>query len=499
MRSRQPPNRSTGSVRRALGRHWRVAAAVAATVLVLTFSAIALLPRVYVSGALLAVEPVAPAEEFDLDTITAELAGQPMLARLVESLGPDYVLGSTSQPRPPLPQAVAGDNEPSPGHQQAVQALQQQIAVVRSFPNRFVISLQCRADGPQRAQEIAARLVEICLGQSVGKEAAGETNPLLAEQNQRLTEQARLAKQEWEQAAARLKAAQDSLGADTLSGQEQQIQGELADFQNRLAAKRSEVRAAEARIAALQKQNDQQQIGGEPVERSPPPMISPDSPSREEASDDPRPSLAQLEAREQELAATRSDGHPQLAAVRQQIAELRGAAAQPAARTLAPPAENAPREARQGRQSELLAAKAQLEALRSQEGLLIAQHAKLQGDLDELSRQEAALAPLRCEVELAEARHKSHADQLDQARDAITPIDQRIARLSVAQPASLPTRPSGPQPMHILALGVAISLISGWGSALLAARLAPVLASEADLEQLWDVPLVAIVPPLPQW
>jgi uncharacterized protein involved in exopolysaccharide biosynthesis len=501
MRSRQRPIRSAGTVRRALGRHWRLAAGVAAVVLVLTFSAIARLPRVYVSEALLAVQAATPAEELDVDAFATDLAGPLALERLVDSLGPDYVLGSTSQPlpQPPAPQAVAGDNQPSPMHQQAVHALQQ-IVAVRSLQNRNLISVQCRAGSPQRAQEIAARLVEICLPQSVGAENFGKSNQPVSEHNQLLAEQARLAKQEWERAAARLKSAQATLGADTLSGQEQQIQEELAGFQNQLSAKRSQVSAAEARIAALQKQNDQKQIGGEPIEGSLSPVTSPDSPSRDEASDDPQAVLAQLEALEQQLAATRSDGHPQLAAVREQIAALRGAAAQPAAQPaanpMAPPVENPPLRSRQALDSEWLAAKSKLEALRSQERLLIAQHAKLQGDLDELSRQEAALAPLRREVELAEARHKSHADQLDQARDAIPPNDQRIARLSVVRPASLPTRSSGPQPMHVLALGVAISLISGCGSALFAARLAPVLASEADLERLWDVPLVAVLPPL---
>jgi uncharacterized protein involved in exopolysaccharide biosynthesis len=150
----------------------------------------------------------------------------------------------------------------------------------------------------------------------------------------------------------------------------------------------------------------------------------------------------------------------------------------------------------QAAESELLAAKSQLEALRSQERLLIAQQAKLLGDLDELSRQEEALAPLRREVEQAAARHKSHADKLDQARDAVPSIDKRIARLTVAQPASFPTRSSGSQPMQILGLGVVVAAISGLFSAFLAERLSPVLATEADLERLWDVPLVAILPPL---
>ena len=134
---------------------------------------------------------------------------------------------------------------------------------------------------------------------------------------------------------------------------------------------------------------------------------------------------------------------------------------------------------RQVLEQNLLIERSELEVLRGQEKSLLALQSKLREDLKQLNSQEASLTPLLREVELAEARHKSQADELGQARSKGSPDAQRILSLTVVQPATFPMRPSGPRPIASIVLGLAASLASGLAAAPVAARLVRVLASTA--------------------
>jgi uncharacterized protein involved in exopolysaccharide biosynthesis len=482
-------------VRRALVRHWLLAGAVAALMLVLTVVAVAVLPRVYASEARLFVrfgrenlmlDPTAStgqmisvyeSRESEINSLLEVLKSRAMLDQLVESLGTDFVLGGSSEPKPATPVPAPGDNsQPSPAHQQAAQLLEKNIDVWAPRKSN-IITVQCKAGTPARAQQIAARLVEIYLAEYVRVHRTAGSYQFFEDQTQ-------LSKEEWQQASAKLNAAKDKLGIVTIDGKKKQLQDEISDIDNKLLANRSDLKTAEARIVSLL-----ELIGGLPQT-----VITSESQAPNAAFDSMRAALFQLESREQELAATRSDGHPQLEAVRQQIADLRTVLReQPSQRTQTTQAVNP---SRQALELNLLTERSQLDALRGREKSLVAQKSKLRDDLKQLNSQEQSLSQMLQEVDLAEARHKSYADKLEQARINRSLDEERISSLTVVQPASFPTRPSGPRRMAVIALGLVVSFASGLGSALVAAWFAPVLASAIDLERLWDVPLVAILPPL---
>jgi polysaccharide biosynthesis transport protein len=64
------------------------------------------------------------------------------------------------------------------------------------------------------------------------------------------------------------------------------------------------------------------------------------------------------------------------------------------------------------------------------------------------------------------------------------------------QPASYPTKPTGPRRAYVLVLGLLMAIASGFGAAVLAAYFQPLVVSPLDIEQLLDLPLVGVLPPL---
>jgi uncharacterized protein involved in exopolysaccharide biosynthesis len=104
------------------------------------------------------------------------------------------------------------------------------------------------------------------------------------------------------------------------------------------------------------------------------------------------------------------------------------------------------------------------------------------------------LGQLQQQADQAETQHKSLAAELEQARLRSSLAAQPLVSLTVVQPATLPTEPTGPPQAYVLALGAILACWSGLGAALLAAFCRPGVATRLDLERLWDLPIVGVLP-----
>jgi uncharacterized protein involved in exopolysaccharide biosynthesis len=489
----------------ALLRHCRLAAGVAGGVLAITLASAVFLPRVYFSEARLFVrfgrenlmlDPTATtgqmisiyeSRENEINSLLEVLKSRAMLDRLVDSLGPDYVLrGGEPKPFQQRPPVANGDLAaemrdrspimPTSAHQQAAAHLEKSIEVWAPRKSN-IISVQCKSTSPAVAQQITARLVEIYLDEYVHVHRTAGSYGFFADQT-------RLSKDEWQAAATRLGTAKDKLGIVTIDGKKKQLQDEITDIDAKLLTNRSDLKTAEARIESLQAL-----IAGLPEK-----VVTQEAQAANAAFDNMRGTLFQLEAREQEMASTRNDTHPQLVAVRQQIVDLRDVLReQPMQRTQATQSVNP---ARQALELNLLTELSQADALRGREKALLTQQATLRTNLRQLNSQEATLGQLQQDVDSAESRYKSYADKLEQARINRSLDDERISSLTVVQPASFPTRPTGPRRMYVLALGMLMAAASGLGSALVAAYFQPLLVGPHDIERLLELPLVGVLPPL---
>jgi uncharacterized protein involved in exopolysaccharide biosynthesis len=189
------------------------------------------------------------------------------------------------------------------------------------------------------------------------------------------------------------------------------------------------------------------------------------------------------------------EDHPRLAAVRQLVRDLQEIlSAQPTSNVQETQALNP---ARQGLEATLLEAKSQADALAERERSLAAAQQQLRGELQKLNTQAIAIDELTQRVTLAEANHKEYAQRLEQTRMNRTLDDERISSLSVVQPATYVTTPSGPRRLHVLALGLLSSALSGLMSMLAAAWLNPLLVSGEQLSAALNLPLTGSVPHAP--
>jgi uncharacterized protein involved in exopolysaccharide biosynthesis len=367
---------------------------------------------------------------------------------------------------------------------QAAQGLLEKRARIWSPPASDLILVQGRSSSAPAAQRLASRMVELCLVESA-KFAVPDKSRQQVERSDADGEQAHAA---WKSAAARLEEERRKLDGDSMESRRQRLRDEIADADSQLRAIRSDLEATEARAARLEQLIRAQQETAA-ADRPAPPRPADSAPA----------TLAELEAREQELAATRSDQHPLLVAIRRQVADLRQAlAASPRRQSQvpqsAPPGPSATNPSQRALEQSLLDEQSQAATLRSRRAELTASAGRLRAELEQWDGRKKLLVRLEQEVEQAQRHYQACLDRTDLARRDIPPQPPQIARLSVVQAATLPTAPDGPRAAHVLLAGTALAVASGLGSAWLAARSRPILTCTPELARVWDLPLVGIVP-----
>ena len=489
-------------VRCSFERHWRWALAAGAAVLLLTLVGIFVMPRSYYSEARLFVrfgrdnlvlDPTASngqlisiyeSRESEINSLIEVLKSHGLLDKLVERLGPSYILTG----RPLKKDVAAGDKpktaadrlatpqviQPSKAHQQAILHLERSLEIYAPRKSN-IISVRCKAGSPQVAQQIVATLVDLYLDEHVRVHHTPGSYEFFQDQT-------RVTKIEWQNAAGHLRKMKDELGVVTIEGKKKLLQDEIGDIETKMLANAAELKTAEAKIDSLESL-----IAGLP-ER----IMTQEAQSPNAAFDNMRGTLFQLESREQELAARMQDNHPQLMAVRQQLADLRNLIGEQSPQRMQ--ATHAVNPSRQALELALLTERSQADALRGRGASLAQLNERLQQDLRALNRHEVSLAQMQQEVDLAESRHKAYADKLEQARINRSLDEERISSLNIVQPASYASKPSGPRRAYVLAAGLLVAILASAGVIAAGIWLQPMLASRLDIERLLDLPLVGIVP-----
>lgn len=455
--------------RRALARNWRLAGLVAATVYVLVLLVIATTPRVYCSTALL---NVTSGHESQMPSLVEVCRSEATLQRLVSSLGPEYA--HTSRGAPTL---------------LSVRQLQNWVDIAQ--PNRNTLSVRCQAKLPAQAQQLATRTAEICIEESRRLPADDASDSAIAEETAR-------AKADWEVAAARLADTRKHTGNDATEMQCKAIEQQIAEVESKIQTVQFNLTAAEDRVASLAKQvaaapeTDVAQKADAALETktAPESKTLPETESQVTVGGDIQGKIETLEVRERELAAIRSDDHPQLVALRQQLAELRAALAAPLQpKPLVRPANNV---SRADLQLQLERELNEIAAFCELEEVLADEAAALKNDFEQVrSDQTKALARLEREVSAAQQRYEN---QLAESSRNDLAASTGAAILAVVQEPTLPTAPEYPQPTAMLTMALVGGALCGFGSALVAAMFRRVLRDCAQLEQVLDLPVVGVLP-----
>jgi uncharacterized protein involved in exopolysaccharide biosynthesis len=476
-------------VQRAVTRHWRKSVAVFAIVALLSAVGTLVMPRSYYSEARLfvrfgrenQVDPTATSgqmvalyesRESEINSLIEILKSRSILDRVVAALGPEYVLYGKKNGGTPNGQGI--EAPPSLAHQRAVAKLEKEMFI--SAPRKSnIITVACKAASPVAAQQIVAKLIEVYLEEHVRVHRSPGTLEFFQEQ----AGQSLVA---WQSAADTLRDAKNRLGIVTIEGRRKHLEDEIAENEVKSQANQADVKTSQAKIASLR----------ELIASLPEKLTTSKAQGPSAAFDGMRQTLYQLESQEHDLSARMQDGHPRLAAMRQQVTDLREILhKQPEDRLQSTEGINP---TRQALELSLLNEQSQADSLVARHVSLATIQQRLQGDLQQLNKQVADLEQLQQRVTLAEANHKEYSQKLEQARISRSLDDEQISSLTVVQPASYVATATGLRRSLVLALGLAVAIGSGLGVALLAAWLNPVLTTAGQIASVLDLPLTGIVP-----
>jgi uncharacterized protein involved in exopolysaccharide biosynthesis len=471
-------------VQRAIERYRRKGALMFALAAVFALFGTIMMPRSYYSEARLfvrfgrenQVDPTASggqmvalyeSRESEINSLIEILRSRAILDRVVAELGPGFVLYGRA--------AAAAQSDPtSKSHQMAVLRLSKNVSI--SAPRKSnIISVAYTANSPAMAQTIVAKLVEIYRDEHVRVHRSPGTYAFFEEQ-------AKQSLAAWQKAAGELRETKDRLGIVTIEGHRKKLEDQIADIDSKRLANQSELKTSRAKIASLEAL----------VANLPVTIVTQEVGSPNAAADGMRQTLYTLEAQEKELSVKMQEGHPRLAALRQQVRELREILAnQPAQKIAATEALNPSRQALEG---SLLAERAQADSLDERDRSLATSQQQLRTELTALNGQANTIDELNQRVALAEANHKEYKQRLEQARISRTLDDERISSLSLVQPASYIGTSAGPRRLHVLALGLIVAGLSGLATILVLAWFNPLIETAEQLTAVLNLPVTGIVP-----
>jgi uncharacterized protein involved in exopolysaccharide biosynthesis len=213
-----------------------------------------------------------------------------------------------------------------------------------------------------------------------------------------------------------------------------------------------------------------------------------------EAADNMRALLYQLQLQEKQLSANFSPDHVKLRQIREQISSAEQILQEESQRrtevTTGPNREYA--EAR----LLMLQHESELSALQSSYATIQQQLADARNDLSAFVETELKLSRLERERDVQDVSYRKYAENLQQARIDHALQLQRISNISVVQPATRDPRPVTPNlPINVV-LGGIFGLFAGCTWAIGRDAVRTRIHSEQDLEQALELPALAGIPRL---
>lgn len=444
-------------------RRW-LALAVAWGVCLLGWLAVALIPNSYESRARMFVQ---------LDDMLADQIGigsdsrkqdiERMRQTLVSATNLEKIIRSTS----------LGETITSPGQmERAIESLGQDIKLVGDEKNVFTLTVNSAhsdmsdSANAQLAQDIALRLIDIAREANLGG-SRGEMRETIEFLDQQLAQRQR----QLEDAEQRRLA---------FEAEHPELIGGAVGISNELATNRSELRSVEADLAASQ--SALAAISGQ-LAGTPRTLIT-------AGAGGPRAALAQAEAN---LAALQgrglTDSHPDVVALKKQIASLRVQASGPNADAggTANPAWSSLQAMKVERQSNVQALQSRAAALRAELASISANQAMEPGASAEAQRISRDYEVLRKQYDelLADREELRLRGQVETERSTV--------KFDVVDPPSTPRVPASPNRPLLLFAVLFVGLGAGAGTAFALGKFNGTFSTAGKLETTFDLPVIGTI------
>ncbi|MGO9111415.1 MAG: GumC family protein [Thermoguttaceae bacterium] len=433
----------------------------------------------------------------ELNSVVEILKSQAIAEKVVDLLGLDFILGHSAassgravqngrvaQVAEQIRQAwirsrallrhLEGTSEPG-DRDRAVAGLMARYSV-SSLRKSDLIQIDCKGPSPQWSQKVVAALMEIYQSEHIRLNRPNRSVEFFAEQTERARKEL-VAKQE---ALRDLKTAS---GIVSPGDQRQTFATRLSRLEEERLQNQAARAASETRIKTLRKQLSS--LPAEHVE-----LVT--TGIANEAADQMRAQLYQLEIRKEEAAAKYTDAHPAKQALDEQVQASRAAAEkQELTRTHIA---KGPNRAYQESQAALLQEELLLAASQAKGDVLNKQLAAAGGEVKDFNQQELLIAGLERDIDVCQTTYRKYAAGMEQARIDQAREMQRISNITVAQPATYEPEVVFPKKATFLSIGVLCGLVAAVAAAWWAEARNHSFREPEDIERHLGVTVLGTIP-----
>jgi len=400
--------------------------------------------------------------ENEINSVLEVIQSRVILERVVDRLGPAIILdeqlpadvprnGTPTQiPERDQREAVSSTQRRSDNTKQekAIRRLQRMV-YIKHARKSSVITVGCKAASPELAQTLVRLVLEEFRKVHLRVYRTAGSRKFFEQQSELLAEKL-------EKAREKLRTAKNGLGITTLGHRWKTLQ-ELVRT-NRAAAQvnaselagvRASIASLKQSLASLPETTVAQRVVGFP----------------NGALDRARSQLNALQLQERQLLTKYTEHHPEVVAVRQQIAEARKILQEREPHSAQSTTATNP--AVQQLQVQLHTERARADSLQSKAAALRREYEQLMAQLRELNANEGRIAELGQNVELLQAAHREYSEKLEQARIDWALGEERISNVNVVQPPTYVTKAVSPKKRLIGFLGLIVAGIGSIGIAYL--------------------------------
>jgi len=428
--------------------------------------------------------------ESEVNSELAILLSRHLIEQVVDTMGEDALLpseGSESSGVRPVKAALrmakgvvkgaltsVGIMAPMTPREKAIKSIAKQLSA-QVEKRTSVITASLDAASPEQAQKTLDALIRLYLEQHI-KVYAAQASPEFFESQ---ADQLRNAVLQSEQALSKFRAEN---GIANMDQQKQVLLGQISDLEKQLADAATQAGAAEARVTALNTA-----IKNLPKTRE----LSRTTGRTNYAADSIKTKLTELRLKESDLAARYASDHRPLVEVREQIQQMEGALAQEE-ETLTEITTGIDTNV-QELQLNLETQQAECQAQQKRKAVLEQELTSLRDRLTTLVGQEADLAMLEKDVQVADAAYVQYRDNVQRAKVSAALDFDNVSNVSVIQPATWPEVPVRPNKAASLGLGIALAALASLLLAFAFEYLSDYINSKDDVESHLGVPVLLTV------
>ena len=483
-------------------RHKTKAFFIMAGILALTAAIIILKPKHYVSESKLFVEfgretvgldptatmgqtaTVVARLDHEINSIVALLTSRDTIGGVVDSLGPEAILGESGGPgiMSGVSRMITGllgrsseDDVSATPRDRAIEAVAN-LVTVEAERDSSVINVRCQANKPKLAQDVARSVVSVYRDLHMRMHRMTGSEKFFASQKALLMDKAADAKE-------RLLQLKNTSGYASIEAQQSQLETQKALLAKQLLETDRLLVVTNARCEAFRKAISglDETILDSRIEGRP-----------NAAADGMRQQLYTLQIRERELLEKYEPDHPLVKSIQSQIEGLSNVQRQESdasrveARRIINPN-------RQNLELKLLQEEAELAAYKVEKEKLQQQQEEVMASLISLNKQSINVDALTRESQMLEETYEKYARSYELARIDSALSSEKITNVNVAQQATKPLKPAGPSAATLGLLGLVTALLGGLSIPLIAEFFRHTVDSPDELEAL-DIPVLMVIP-----